>query len=182
MAVVYLLYKNNLAAYYCIVFKTTIISCILIISACGPIETDNQVKKVVNYQQLQTEFALREEKLLVVNFWATWCKPCVKELPHFMEVNDQFKNNSSYEMILVSLDKSESLDKEMSEVAEKLNLTTDLYLLNDITNMNTWIPAIDSSWSGAIPATVFYKDGRKVAFTEGQLSKSELTQKIKQYL
>jgi hypothetical protein len=48
--------------------------------------------------------------------------------------------------------------------------------------MNYWIPAIDSTWSGAIPATVFYKNGQKLHFTEGQLTKEELNTIIKKHL
>ena len=99
-----------------------------------------------------------------------------------MEVNNAYRDNPDYKMILVSLDKADMLNSGMSDVAQKLNFTPDLYILNDNTRMNEWIPAIDSSWSGAIPATVFYQNGVKKDFVEGQLKKSTLTQKINNYL
>lgn len=152
-----------------------IASIILINLGCSPKKKDTQIKKVVDYAELKEVCRSHSDKLLVVNFWATWCKPCVEELPHFMEVNNEFSDNPKYKMILVSLDRASELNTGMTETAKKLNLNTDLYLLNDNTRMNEWIPDIDSTWSGAIPATIVFKDGVKIAFTEGQLTKEELT-------
>lgn len=148
---------------------------VLLCVGCHSESEHIQIKKVVDYEDLKEVIASESDKLLVVNYWATWCKPCVEELPHFMEVNEHFSENQDYKMILVSLDKADQLNSGMSTMATKLNLTTDLYLLDDNTRMNEWIPDIDSKWSGSIPATAIYKNGTKIHFTEGQLSKAELT-------
>lgn len=153
----------------------------LLFLSCSSDQKKTQIKEIIDFEQYKKLIAENNNKFLVVNFWATWCKPCVEELPHFMEVNTSFEDNPQYKMILVSLDKADVLLTGLSEVAQKLNLSTDLYILNDNTRMNDWIPAIDSSWSGSIPATVFYQNGIKKDFVEGQLNKSTLTQKIKNY-
>ena len=141
-----------------------------------------QTIKVVNYDKLKPAYTNNSDTLYVVNFWATWCRPCVEELPHFMEVTGKFSNTEKFKMILVSLDDSERADNSVKNFAKRLKLNTDLYLLDDIKRMNEWIRDTDSSWSGSIPATLFVKKGKSLHFTEGTLSKEELETLIKKYL
>tara|TARA_B110000971_G_C19750995_1_gene381968 strand:+ start:286 stop:552 length:267 start_codon:yes stop_codon:yes gene_type:complete len=86
---------------------------------------------VVNFDELQKILSTKKDKLVVVNFWATWCSPCVAELPHFMEVNNEYADQDSYEMILVSLDKASDLETSVRKMIDKLNITTDAYILDD---------------------------------------------------
>ncbi len=145
-------------------------------------ETVTKDVTVVNYDGLKKVLEQeKENKLLIVNFWATWCVPCVEELPEFMEVNDKYKNNPNYKMILISMDRVKSLDS-VKHFLEKKSVTTDVYLLDDIKTMNTWIPDMESTWSGAIPATLIYKNGTKIFFKEEQLNKGELETLIKSNL
>lgn len=141
---------------------------------CNAQDSENYVLKSVNYEELQSVLQKEDGKLYVVNFWATWCKPCIEELPHFMEVNEKFKDNPNYKMILVSLDSAKQLNTKVKKFIENNNLKVDVYLLDDNKKMNEWIPATDPSWSGAIPATIFYKNKKKVHFQEMQMTKYEL--------
>ena len=130
---------------------------------------------VVNYYQLEPKFTKTDNVLYVVNFWATWCAPCVKELPDFMEVNSEFGNSDDFKMILVSLDDSEKLEGPVKKFILDKNLkNVELYLLDDIKRMNEWIPAVDSSWSGSIPATLFIRNGKSLKFVQSALEKDEL--------
>jgi thiol-disulfide isomerase/thioredoxin len=140
------------------------------------------VRASVNYDQLKEIIEKNDDKLYVVNFWATWCRPCIEELPHFLEVSSAYENQAPFQMILVSLDKAELLETDVAQMITKLNIDNDVYLLDDNKRMNYWISAVDSTWSGAIPATVFYKNGQKLHFTEGQLTKEELTTIIQKHL
>lgn len=74
---------------------------------CQAQEKKENVLKVVNYDELKSIIQKEDGKLYVVNFWATWCKPCVEELPGFMIVNEKFKDNPNFQMILVSMDVKE---------------------------------------------------------------------------
>jgi len=137
---------------------------------------------VVRFADLEAILQKNDDKLYVVNFWATWCKPCVMELPEFMEVNKAHQSNPRFKMILVSLDVAKDVETAVRPFLAKNKMSVDVYLLNDNKRMNEWIPAIDKNWSGAIPATVFYRNGKKLEFIENRMKKSELEQVINKYL
>lgn len=137
--------------------------------------------EIIDYQKYETLFQKNDDVLYVVNFWATWCKPCVEELPHFMEVKNQHSDDAGFKMVLVSLDKASDFETKVKAFMEDRKMEVDLYLLDDVKNMNTWIPAINSGWSGSIPVTILYKNGKQLAFHEGQLSKDELTTLISKH-
>lgn len=132
------------------------------------------VLKAVNYDELKSVIQKEDGKLYVVNFWATWCKPCIEELPAFMAVNEIFKDEPNFKMILVSMDSKTQLNTKVKKFIEKNNIDADVYLLDDLKRMNEWIPAIDPNWKGVIPATVLYKNGKKVFFKELQMTQYEL--------
>lgn len=138
--------------------------------------------KVIKFKELETIINKNDNKLYVINFWATWCKPCVMELPEFMEVNKAYKKNPHFKLILVSLDLAKEVDTVVRPFLKKNKMDVDVYLLDDNKLMNEWIPAIDKNWSGAIPATVFYRNGKKVEFIENKMQKNELVQIINKYL
>lgn len=119
------------------------------------------------------------DTLYVVNFWATWCIPCVKELPYFEKAGVEFASQP-VQILLVSLDfKSEK--EKLANFIRQRNLRNPVYLL-DAGSPDVWINAIDSSWTGSIPATVFYRNGEKLRFIEDELSQEELTGWIRKWL
>ncbi|WP_089735274.1 TlpA family protein disulfide reductase [Chryseobacterium jejuense] len=136
---------------------------------------------VLKYEDLEKKIQSEKDKVLVVNFWATTCAPCVKELPHFMEVNNQNSNNSKFKMILVSLDRLVDKERVLKFIKNK-NLTAEVVLLDDIKRMNTWIPRFEKEWEGNIPVTIFYKNGEKVYFNDGEMSKEDLEKTITENL
>ncbi|GAA4164567.1 hypothetical protein GCM10022217_35370 [Chryseobacterium ginsenosidimutans] len=127
----------------------------------------------VKYEELEKRIQQEQEgdKLVVVNFWSTTCAPCVKELPHFMEVNKVYAG--SIKMILVSLDRLADKEKVIKFIKNK-KLTVEVILLDDIKRMNTWIPRFEKNWDGNIPVTLFYRNEDKVYFNDGEMGKKEL--------
>jgi len=135
---------------------------------------------VVNFEQFQQYLKERGEKTLVINFWATWCVPCVKELPYFEEATANY-NTEDIEVILVSLDFSSQLESRLIPFIEENNLQSTVILLDD-PDANSWIDKVSPEWSGAIPATVV-KRGDKEAFYEKSFhSYEELQQIIQPFL
>lgn len=127
---------------------------------------DEKVNEVVsaisvyNFESLENEFFNTEEgSTHVINFWATWCKPCVKELPAFEELNKNY-SKSGVKVILVSLDFPEKIKTGVIPFIEKHQLKSEVVLLDDA-DANTWIPKVSKEWSGAIPATLIIKNGNK---------------------
>jgi len=145
-------------------------------------DSGNHVLKSVNYEELQSIVQKDDGKLYVVNFWATWCKPCIDELPVFMQVNELYQSDPNFKMILVSMDNVKTLDTKVKRFIENNHLNVDVYLLDDNKRMNEWIPATDTNWSGAIPATVFYKNGKKILFHELKMTQYELEDVINENL
>jgi thiol-disulfide isomerase/thioredoxin len=96
----------------------------------------------------------KDDKIYVVNFWATWCAPCVKELPYFEDINQVYQSKN-VEVILVSLDFPHLYDSKLKPFIKDNNLKSKVIALDDA-DMNTWIPQIDKNWSGSIPATIIY--------------------------
>ncbi|KFF28234.1 TlpA family protein disulfide reductase [Chryseobacterium vrystaatense] len=131
----------------------------------------------MKYEDIEKRIQKENDKLLVVNFWATTCAPCVKELPHFMEINIKFRDNPKFKMILVSLDRLVDKERVLKFIKNK-NLTAEVILLDDIKRMNTWIPRFEKDWDGNIPVTIFYKNGQKVYFNDGEMSKEDLEKTI----
>lgn len=134
---------------------------------------------IIKYEDLEKRISQEKDKLLVINFWATTCAPCVKELPHFIEVNNQFKD-PKFKMILVSLDMAKDKQKVINFIKVK-NLTAEVLILDDNKRMNTWIPRFQKDWEGEIPVTLFYKNGEKVFFNNGEMSLQELRSEISKY-
>ncbi|MGI9651070.1 TlpA family protein disulfide reductase [Chryseobacterium sp. RLHN22] len=132
---------------------------------------------MIKYELLEQKIKEEKDVFLVLNFWSTTCAPCVKELPDFMEVNKKFKANPKFKMLLVSLDRAKDKDRVIQFIKNK-KLTAEVVLLDDIKRMNTWIPKFEKNWDGNIPVTIFYKNGEKIHFNDGEMSKEELENTI----
>lgn len=115
----------------------------------------------------------------VVNFWATWCVPCVEELPNFEKLNATYKDKK-VKVLLVSIDFPKMAETKLLPFIKTHNLKSEVMLLND-PDANSWINKVDSTWSGAIPATVIYK-GKKRQFYEKSFSFEELEGEVRKFL
>lgn len=135
--------------------------------------------EVYEFDGLQKFLETNSDKTVVVNFWATWCAPCVKELPYFEQLNANYKNQN-VEVILVSLDFPNKYDSNLKPFIVKHQLKSKVVALND-TNSNRWIPAISKDWSGAIPATLIYNKEKR-QFYEKSFTYNELEKEVKQFL
>ena len=117
----------------------------------------------------------------IINFWATFCKPCIAELPHFQALANKYKAQG-LKLVLVSLDLKEAYPKKIHSFTQKLKLSSPVVFLDE-SNADEFCPVVDSSWSGAIPASLFIhsKTGYKKFFEE-ELSKEKLEAEIKAML
>ncbi len=115
--------------------------------------------KSYNYDGLKPLLHINDDKVYVVNFWATWCAPCVKELPAFEKIKSDFATKN-VEVLLVSLDFPKQVDKRLIPFIEKNEIQSKVVLLDD-TNEQRWISEIDKDWSGSLPATLIYSKNKR---------------------
>jgi thiol-disulfide isomerase/thioredoxin len=118
-----------------------------------------------------------KEQTLIINFWATWCAPCIRELPYFESLTEDIKTDQ-LKVILVSLD----MEKERAETyAMKKGLQSEVLYLDEV-DFNQWIDSISPEWSGAIPATLMVAPSGKKEFFEGAFTKEELYDTVKRFV
>lgn len=125
------------------------------------VQAQEKVTVYDTYDEFAKNILIEDENIYVINFWATWCAPCIKELPYFEKLNAENKN---VKVILVSLDSKKDLDKKLIPFIEKRKLKSKVLLLAD-KDYNSWLSKVDADWSGAIPATLLL-NGKKKQFAE----------------
>ena len=121
--------------------------------------------EVFDFENFKHFFEQKNDQIHVINFWATWCVPCVAELPYFEQLGQE---NPEIEVVLVSLDFPKKVKENLIPFILENNLQSEVILLDE-PDANKWIPQIDSSWSGAIPATFIIRK-TKASFTNNRLT------------
>lgn len=144
------------------------------------VEGDSMTIPVLNYDQLKPFLHLKNDTTYVVNFWATWCAPCVKELPSFLELATLYKDQP-FRLVLVSLDFKKDYLRKLVPFVKERTLEKYVVVLED-NRSDYWINDIDKSWSGAIPATLVYKGDQRAFYERTFHHTDELTTIIKPFL
>lgn len=143
-------------------------------------EVKNTIElEVYDFDGLEPLLNKQGDKVYVVNFWATWCAPCIKEIPHFEKLNANYKNKN-VEVLLVSLDFPFNYDKKLKPYIEKHKLQSKVVALDD-PDMNTWMSKVNEEWTGAIPITIIYNKEKR-QFYERTFTYKELEEEVKQFL
>ena len=182
-------FQNKISRLALLVLTTTfILSCssdnneTIVNDSLRPMEviTDQGVSvPVFDYQGLTPLFESYNDTLYIYNFWATWCKPCVEELPYF-NLADSVYSGKPVRIVLISLDFTENVKSQLIPFMIENNIQAEVIVLDDM-DSNRWIPLVDPSWEGVIPATLFKKrNARK--FQVGSYTYDELTDEIDEFL
>jgi len=128
----------------------------------------NAQVKLLKLDDLDQRIAKGKDTTYVINFWATWCAPCVAELPNFEKLH--LSNlKKPVKVLLVSLDFKSKLQKEVIPFVQHNKINAEVFLLNEA-DQQQYIERIDKKWSGAIPATLFVNK-KPDAFTKRNLRK-----------
>ena len=142
-------------------------------------KASNDTIEIVDFDGLYSKIDLSVDKTYVINFWATWCAPCVKELPYFEEVNKQSKERN-IEVILVSLDFPSQIESKLKPYLKRNKIKSKVILLDD-SKMNTWVPKVHEQWDGGIPATLIVNSSN-YKFYPKPFEKEELFAEINKLL
>lgn len=108
--------------------------------------------QIIKLGDLEELFSKQDDTVRVFNFWATWCVPCVRELPNFETFNQEIKGTSQL-LYLVSLDDLNRSQSKLSNFLKKKNVMSKVMVLDE-NNPNFYIDRIEPSWTGSIPATL----------------------------
>lgn len=152
------------------IMKKTIISCILLL--WGVYANAQQIPAFSADQVIR--YTSSKDTLYIINFWATWCAPCVAELPEFDAIKKRYATQP-VKVLLVSLDFKEDYPYKLARFIERKRLTPEVVWLSE-TNPNVFIPKIETSWQGSIPATVIVHPGKGYKqFIEGSISERQIS-------
>lgn len=160
------------------IISTAVAQIVHTATAATSVKLDQKIR-VYDFDAFEHILNYKDDKIYIINFWATWCKPCIKEIPDFETISKKYKDQN-VEVILVSLDFPEKIESHVIPFMRKNALHLRVVLLDD-TDSNTWIPKVSEIWSGAIPATIIYSNKSRI-FHEGSLTFDELEKKLKPFL
>lgn len=173
--------------------KLSFIFILIIIVGCktdNKINTENGNTNQINeaeklsvdtytYETLEPLLNKSDDKTYVINFWAIWCKPCVEELPAFEKLHKLYAGKNVV-VILVSLDFPNQIESRLIPFMTENKLKSTVIAMVD-TDQNSWIPKVDESWSGAIPATLIYNKNKRT-FYEQSFTYKQLEQEVTNFL
>lgn len=129
--------------------------------------------EIITFEEFEGLMNQSSNKIRVYNFWATWCAPCVKEMPYFEKTASE---DDELELYFISMDDGRKPER-VTSFMEKRKITYPVYLLNDV-DYNKWIDKVSPEWSGAIPATLFIKPNGEKYFHEGEVTEEELKELV----
>ncbi|UKJ05888.1 TlpA family protein disulfide reductase [Solitalea lacus] len=156
--------------------KSVLVTFIILLQTCF---ASAQQVKPVKVNELNQRISGGKDTTFVINFWATWCAPCVKEIPHFAELQKEFKTEK-LKVILVSMDFKSKLESIVIPFVQQKNIPLEIFLLDE-KDQGVAIDKIDPTWSGALPATLIVNNSKSVRnfyerdFTYDELKHTYLT-------
>ncbi|HEX8516851.1 MAG TPA: TlpA disulfide reductase family protein [Bacteroidia bacterium] len=124
---------------------------------------------IIKIGDLEQRITNGSDTTYIINFWATWCAPCVKELPGFDSITKSHSSDK-VKVLLISMDFKEDLETKVIPFCIKKKLRSEVYLLDEV-NGNYFIPKISEKWTGAIPGTLILNNQKAYReFYEKKLS------------
>jgi thiol-disulfide isomerase/thioredoxin len=134
----------------------------------------------VNETSYPKLIAQHRGKVVLVDFWATWCVPCRKEMPELVRLESRLRSKG-LELITISADEPEKQSEAEAFLAQH-NVPAPAYIRR-ANDDDKFINSIDTKWSGALPAIFVYdKSGRKVKMFVGETSINDVEAAVNKLL
>jgi thiol-disulfide isomerase/thioredoxin len=118
-----------------------------------------------------------QNKVVVINFWATWCEPCVDEIPVLVKLHQEY---GKVKWVGISMDDSDQ-QAEVQKFATAHHMDYELYLRNG-SKFEDMVNSMDPNWIGALPATFVFRDGKRVYSKVGEITQQELEHQLRALL
>ncbi len=120
-----------------------------------------EIKPVRNIDDLEAIRKDTEGKVVLYNFWATWCGPCVKEFPDLVKLYSNYKDKG-FTIVFISVDMPEQVETKVVPFLKKQKVDFTTYY-NDFKTIDNFINYYDKNWEGAIPSTYIYDKNGKLS-------------------
>ncbi len=133
-----------------------------------------QKAPIIKFKDLQEIMHRKTDTTYVINFWATWCDPCIRELPSFLQLEKEM-TDKKVKFHFVSFDFVRDYDAQFLPFLEKQSMHNYVYLLDE-PDYNSWIDKINPHWLGSIPTTIIISHRPDTTyFNEGELTYDALS-------
>ena len=140
-----------------------------------------QKASIIKLPELENIMAAKNDTTYVVNFMATWCKPCMEEIPSFEQAAQEV-SGKKFRLIYISLDAAGDLNKKLNPLLQRKKILNTTYLLDE-PDYNSWIDKIEPSWDGAIPVTFIFNNEKNTRkFIKNATTHAELYAAIQEQL
>jgi thiol-disulfide isomerase/thioredoxin len=120
-------------------------------------KTAERYKVFDTYDELDAHLGKYAGQTLVVNFWATYCLPCIKEVPYFNELQEKYQSQN-LKVVMVNLDFKGQLKARLDKFLDERSLNLEIVVLAD-QDADVWIPRVMSDWDGGLPFTMILQKG-----------------------
>lgn len=128
------------------------------------VEDDGVSISVYDFKGFKPLLHQKNDTVYVINFWATWCVPCLRELPNFEKINETY-SDKKVKIVLVSMDFPNKIKSQLIPFIKKKELKSQIIVLDE-PDANAWIDKIDENWSGAVPATLMYNKQKRFFYSK----------------
>ena len=146
---------------------------VLTIGMCSWMFCSSAQTAMIKWTDMSKILNPENDTTYIINFWATWCKPCVQELPNFEKIGSVYQSKKT-KVILISLDFKREFESRLKPFVKDRAIKSTVYLLDE-PNYNSWIDKVDTGWSGAIPATIIINKQKNIhQFYEREFTFEEL--------
>lgn len=136
-----------------------------------------EVKPISTVDEMKLIMDKGKDKVVLVNFWATWCKPCVKEFPELVKLYGNYKDKG-FKIVFISVDVPEDVEPKVVPFLKKQDVDFVTYF-NKFDKPEELINYIDEDWEGAIPSTYIYdKEGKLTSHILGSRSYEDFEKEI----
>jgi thiol-disulfide isomerase/thioredoxin len=144
-------------------------------------ETVSDLPKVTQIDQTGLKNILKPNgKLLLVNFWATWCAPCREEFPDLVKIGADYKGK--IDLVTVSLDELSEIDGEVSKFLAQMKSESPAYLLKT-PDESAAIELVSRDWQGALPFTILFNEQNEPIYSkQGKFKTDVLVAEIEKIL